>query len=141
MNLQIAKAVALVIVWGGVCFPDSSSVILKPSGKASMECGQIVNGFDKNVTFSPGGAIHHVWTEKIITGFGLDVHLSDQTDLLSSVEIKTFNEFPRLVNYGGSRRFYYYLYLTQAEINHVFFDETNRKLKIGPSSGLTCSPT
>jgi hypothetical protein len=132
MNLlRIAKTMTTVIVWGSVCFGDSSSVILKPNGLASMECGQIVSGFDKNVTSSPNGAIHDVWTEKIITGFGLDVHLSNKTDLLSSVEIKTFNEFPRLVNYGGSRRFYYYLYLTQAEINHVFFDETDRKLKIG----------
>jgi hypothetical protein len=131
MNLpRIAKTVTAVIFWGSVCFGDSSSVSLKPNGLASMEGGQIVKGFDKNAT-SPDGAIHHVWTEKIITGFGLDVHLSGQTDLLSSVEIKTFNEFPRLVTLGATRRFYYYLYLTQAELNHVFFDEPDWKLKIG----------
>jgi hypothetical protein len=131
MNLQRSvKTLALIIVWWSVCFADSSSVILTPSGKASMECGQIVKGFDKNAT-TPGGAISDVWTEKIITGFGLDVHLSHQTDLISSVEIKTFNEVPRLVNLGATRRFYFYLYLTQAELNHVFFNETDWKLKIG----------
>ena len=131
MNLQrIAKALSTVIVWGSVCFGDSSSVVLTPSGKASMECGQIVKGYDKNATTSDGD-INNTWTETIITGFGLDVHLSRYTDLLSSVEIETFNEFPRLVNLGATRRFYYYLYVTQAELNHVFFDGPDWKLKIG----------
>ena len=132
MNIPfIAKAIAAVMIFGNICFgQDSSSVIIKPNGHASMEGGEIVKGYDKNATTADAN-INHTWTEKILSGFGLDVHLGHYTDLLSGVEIETFNEDTRLVTLGATRRFYYYLYVTQAELCHTFFDETDWKLKIG----------
>jgi hypothetical protein len=126
--LRFDKTVPMaILLFAGMCLgQDSLLISLKPNGHASMEVGQVVKGFDKNV-----GNIENVLTEKIYLGFGLDARLGPRTNFMGGIEDKTFNEFPRLVKLGATRRFYHYFYLTQAELAHTIADNPLWKLKIG----------
>jgi hypothetical protein len=124
---RMIKAVAVVAFLSFFCFgQDSSSVKLVPHGHASMEWGQVVNGHDKNV-----GDIAHVAFERIYLGTGVNVQLGEKTKFTGSIEVKAFNEFPRQVNFGRTRRYYYYFYLTQAELVHHLFDNSGLRVDVG----------
>jgi hypothetical protein len=94
---------------------EETGVVLKPDGHASLEAGQIVRGYNNKIV----GDIQNVFTQKIILGFGLEAILSPQTHFTGDVEVKAFNEFPRIADLGATRRYYYYFYLTQAELTHA----------------------
>jgi hypothetical protein len=109
------------------CFgQDSSGIKIVPTGCAAMDVGEVVKGYDKNA-----GDISWVEYERIFLRTGLDVRLSEKTKFTGSIEVKTFNEFPRLVKLGATRRFYYYLYVHQAELVHNFIDNNGYRFDIG----------
>jgi hypothetical protein len=111
----------------GFCFgQDSSGIKIVPNGCAAMEVGEVVNGYDKNA-----GDISMVQYERIYLRTGLSAHLGEKTEFLGSMEVKTFNEFPRLVKLGATRRFYYYLYVHQAELIHHLVEDNSLRLDIG----------
>jgi hypothetical protein len=129
MTRIIGVAATAAIVFARLCSgQDDSAFSLKPNGHASMEAGQIVKGYNKNFGTDP---MTNVWSEKIITGFGLDAHFGHNTDFSGGLDVKTFNEFPRFLNPGSTRRFYYYLYLTQAELTHTVQVSPELNLKLG----------
>jgi hypothetical protein len=99
-----------------LCFgQDSSAIKIIPSGRAAMEFGQVVKGFDNTY-----GDIDHVAIDRIYLKTGLTAQLGPQTAFYGNIEVKAFNEFPRQASSGFSRRYYYYFYLTQAELTHRF---------------------
>jgi hypothetical protein len=109
------------------CFgQDSSGIKIVPNGHASMEWGQVVKGHDLYV-----GDIEHVAVERIYLGTGFNAQLGEKTKFTGSLEIKAFNEFPRRVKLGATRRYYYYFYLTQAELVHHLFDNNGLRLDVG----------
>ncbi|MGA2507333.1 MAG: hypothetical protein ABSF80_07655 [Chitinispirillaceae bacterium] len=123
----ITRTVAIVALLSFFCFgQDSSSIKIVPFGHASMEWGQVVQGFDKNV-----GDIAHVAVERIYLGSGVNAYFSPETKFTGSLEVKAFNEFPRQVNLGRTRRYYYYFYLTQAELVHRLFDNNGLRVDVG----------
>jgi hypothetical protein len=130
---NVGTVAAAALLFASWCFgQDSLSVSFKPNGHASMEAGQIVKGFDKNSENNvTKGLITNVWTEKIYAGLGLDVNFLHNTTLSSGFEVKTFNEDTRTVSSGFTRRFYYYFYLTQAELARTFVDDSTWKFKAG----------
>lgn len=124
---RIGMTASVVAFLSVFCFgQDSSTIKIVPHGFASMEWGQVVSGYDKNV-----GDIAHVAFDRIFFGVGLDVLLSDNTNFKGRLDVKTFNEFPRLLNPGGTRRFYHYLYLHQAELRHQLINENGLKVAVG----------
>ena len=127
MNLIRAAGITGFLLFAQLSYGDEETAIkLKPNGHASLEFGQIVNGYDRNV-----GPIENVWIQKIYIGFGMDAYLSPQTRFMGDIEVKTFNEFPRLIDLGATRRFYYYFYLTKAELVTTLIDNDTWKLKVG----------
>ena len=122
-----AAAAAILMVVSFACLGDEETgVVLKPDGHASLEAGQIVKGYEKHA-----GDIKDVFTQKILLGFGLEAVLSPQTHFNGDVEVKTFNEFPRIANLGATRRYYYYFYLTQAELTHTIKLGDNVTMNVG----------
>jgi hypothetical protein len=91
-----------------------------------MEFGQVVQGYDKSV-----GEIDHVAIDRIYLGTGLNAQLGVKTTFSGSIEVKAFNEFPRQVINGYTRRYYYYFYLTQAQLTHCLIDNEGLTLNIG----------
>lgn len=82
------------------------------------------------------GDIAHVSFDRIYFGTGLNVILGENTEFNGRVDVKAFNEFPRLANPGGTRRFYYYFYLHQAELKHKFMSFlNNEKLQLDVGGG------
>jgi hypothetical protein len=128
--LRIIGTGAVLTLSAGFCFgQDSSGVKIVPNGHASMEWGQVVKGHDLYV-----GDIEHVAVERIYLGTGFNAQLGEKTKFTGSLEVKAFNEFPRRVKLGATRRYYYYFYLTQAELTHRFndfLDINNLQLDIG----------
>ena len=123
----VAAAVSLSAVFAGLCFADNDgAIILKPKGYTLLEFGQIVEGYDKNA-----GDIKNVFIEKIFSGFGLEALLGPRTRLTTVIEMKMFNEFPRLVELGATRRLYFYPYLTQAELCHDIVSNKAWGLQVG----------
>jgi hypothetical protein len=122
-----AAAAAIIMAFSLACLgEEETGVVLKPNGHASLEAGQIVRGYEKHA-----GDIKDVFTQKILLGFGLEAVLSPQTRFNGDVEVKTFNEFPRIDNLGATRRYYYYLYLTQAELTHTLKFGDNITMNVG----------
>jgi hypothetical protein len=122
-----AAAAAILMASCFACMGDEETgVVLKPDGHASLEAGQIVKGYDKNV-----GDISDVFTQKIILGFDLEAILSPQTHFNGGFEVKAFNEFPRIADLGATRRYYYYFYLTQAELTHRVKFGDNMTMSVG----------
>ncbi len=118
---RICKIFAPSVIFVTFCFgQDSSNIKITPHGFSSAEWGQVVRGYDKNV-----GDIAHVSFARIYLGTGLKVKLGENTDFSGRLDVKAFNEFPRLANPGGTRRFYYYFYLHQAELKHKFLHFLN----------------
>lgn len=123
----MVRTVAVVALLTVFCFgQDSSSIKIVPNGHASAEWGQVVKGYDKNV-----GDIAHVAFERIYLGTGVSVNFSEKTGFTGGIEVKAFNEFPRQVNVGRTRRYYYYFYLTQAELVHRLFDKYGLRVDVG----------
>jgi hypothetical protein len=109
------------------CFgQDSSGFKITPKGASWAEVGQVVNGYDKNA-----GDISHVYFQRIYLQPGLDIRLSGRTFFSGSVGIKAFNEFPRLIKLGGTRRYYYYLYLDEANLLHKIVNENYMQWNVG----------
>lgn len=124
---SVLTLACLSAVFAGECFADEGSAVrLEPKGYTSIEFGQIVEGYDKNA-----GDIENVFIEKILTGFGLEAILGPRTKLTTVIEMKMFNEFPRLVRLGATRRLYFYPYLTQAEICHEIISSETWGLRAG----------
>jgi hypothetical protein len=96
---------------------SSSGITITPYGWAALDFGEVVKGYDKHA-----GNLMMVEFNRIFLRIGLNVHFNDRTNLTGAMDVKTFNEFPRLVKLGATRRYYYYLYLHQAELVHTFFD-------------------
>ena len=105
---------------------DSSSIKIVPNGRSAMEYGQVVSGYDKSV-----GNIEHVTIDRVYLGTGLNAHLGAKTNFTGGIEVKAFNEFPRQVINGFTRRYYYYFYLTQAELTHRLLDDHGITVDIG----------
>lgn len=103
-----------------------ASIEFTPMGNVSMELGQIVSGYDKST-----GDIEDVWMEKAFLGFGLQVLFSPADTLRGALEIKMFNEFPRKVNLGATRRLYHYPYIKEAQYIRSFIHNKNTSLAAG----------
>jgi hypothetical protein len=124
---RVLAAVILCAVFLRAGFAgEASTVRLEPKGYTTMEFGQIVEGYDKNA-----GDIENVFIEKILAGFGLEALFGPQTKLTAVLEMKMFNEFPRLVELGATRRLYFYPYLTQAEFCHTVLSNDKWGLQAG----------
>lgn len=125
--MRIIGAGALLALFAGLCYgQDSSEVKIIPNARATMEFGQVVDGYDKSV-----GEIQHVAIDRIYMGTGLNAQLGARTKFSGSIEVKAFNEFPRMVINGYTRRYYYYFYLTQAELTHRLVNNYGLQLDIG----------
>jgi hypothetical protein len=125
--MRIINAGALLALCVALCYgEDTSAVKIVPNGHAMMEFGQVVTGYDKSV-----GDIRHVAIDRIYMGTGMNARLGDRTTFAGSIEVKAFNEFPRQVIVGFTRRYYYYFYLTQAELTHRLLENNGLKLDIG----------
>lgn len=105
---------------------DSSSFKITAKGQAWAEAGQVVKGYDKNA-----GDINNVYFQRIYLLPGLDVRFSDRTFFTGSAGIKAFNEFPRLVKLGGTRRYYYYLFMDYAELRHNIYRDDKMHFDVG----------
>ena len=125
--LRIIGTGAVLTLSAGFCFAqDSTGVKIVPNGCAAMDVGVVVKGYDKNA-----GDIAKVVYERIFLRMGMSAYLGEKTEFLGSMEVKTFNEFPRLVKLGATRRFYYYYYVHQAELIHHLFDDCGLKVDVG----------
>ena len=125
--LRIIGTGAVLMLSAGFCFgQDSTGVKIVPNGCAAMDVGVVVKGYDKNA-----GDISSVIYERIFLRMGMSAHLGEKTKFLGSMEVKTFNEFPRLVRLGATRRFYYYYYVHQAELIHHLVDNNGLKVDVG----------
>jgi hypothetical protein len=93
---------------------EAGGVTIENDIGGSMEFGQIVKGQSK---FLQG----YMENQRLLRFFGTytaTATLSDRTRASVGAEIKMFNEFPRLMNFGATKRLYYYPSLTQAYIQH-----------------------
>ena len=63
----------------------------------------IIKGHDMHV-----GDLNNVWMEKAIIGFGVQAIFRSMDTFRVAAEMKMFNEYPRLVELGASRRLYHY---------------------------------
>ncbi|MBN1760595.1 MAG: hypothetical protein JW863_19865 [Chitinispirillaceae bacterium] len=118
---------AIIVLSVMFCFgQDSSGITISPHGLGIMDEGLIFSGYDKNA-----GNISKVLFNRIFLRIGLDVNLSEKTSFAGSMELKTFNEFPRLVNLGGTRRFYYYIYAHQVELTRKLIENSKLHWYIG----------
>lgn len=116
--LRIIETGAIFLLCVALCYgQDSSEIKITANGRAAMDFGEVIHGYDKSA-----GDISHVVIDRIFLRTGLDVQLSARTTFYGSVEVKTFNEFPRQIINGYTRRYYYYFYLHQAELTHQFSD-------------------
>jgi len=126
----IKRSLAIVAFLSFVSFgqdsQDSSSIKIVPFGHSSMEWGQVVKGHDAFV-----GDISHVSFERIYLGSGMNVSLGENTKFVGCLDVKAFNEFPRRLNPGATRRFYYYFYLDQAELSHTLYNQGGLQIKVG----------
>jgi hypothetical protein len=126
VKIALLSATAALLLSNAAFGEIDSTIKLEAHGHGYMDAGQIVKGFDKNV-----GDIKNVWTERIISGFGLNVTFNPQTEFMTEAEVNTYNEFPRIVTQGASRRFYYYFYMMQAELRHKLLEGTGINLDVG----------
>lgn len=118
---RIIATGAILMLCVAFCFgQDSTGFKISLKGQAWAEGGQVVRGYDKNV-----GDISHVYFQNIDLLPGLNIRLSDKTHFTGGMGVKAFNEFPRIVESGFTRRYYYYLWLDEAELSHRFFDKNN----------------
>jgi hypothetical protein len=127
---RMIRTAIIVALMSCPCFgQDTAGVKIVPNGCAAMDVGIVVKGYDKNV-----GDIERVEYERIFLRIGLSAFLGENTKFLGSMEVKTFNEFPRQALYGATRRFYYYYYVHQAELTRCFNDfyaVDNLQLNVG----------
>jgi hypothetical protein len=131
MNFMHIVGIGLVLMVAGFSYgQDTSGVKISFNGHASAEAGQVVSGYDKNADNNTG-AISHMFVDRIYLGAGFNVKFDSLTNFAGGVDVKTFNEFPRLVAYGATRRYYYYVYLTQAELTHKVIDKNGLALTVG----------
>jgi hypothetical protein len=128
MNVPRVIVTSAVLTLSAVfCFgQDSSSFKIIPTGCASMDVGEVVEGYDKNA-----GDIEMVQYSRIFLRSGLNVQLTDKTKFSGSMEVKIFNEFPRLVKLGATRRYYYYFYVHQAELTRNLLNDNGLRLDVG----------
>ena len=125
--LRVIGTGAILAVSAVICFgQDSSGFKIIPTGCASMDVGEVVEGYDKNA-----GEISMVEYNRIFLRTGLNVQLNEKTKFAGSMEVKVFNEFPRLVKLGATRRFYYYFYVHQAELVRRIVDADGLQLDVG----------
>jgi len=118
---------AVLAIFAAVCFgQDSTGFKITPKGASWAEAGQVIKGYDKNA-----GDISHVYFQRIYLNPGLDIRFSDRTSFSGGAGIKAFNEFPRLVKLGATRRYYYYLYLDYADLMHKFVNTSKLEGNIG----------
>jgi hypothetical protein len=128
MNVPRVIVTSAVLTLSAVfCFgQDSSGFKIIPTGCASMDVGEVVEGYDKNA-----GDIEMVQYSRIFLRSGLNVQLTDKTKFSGSMEVKIFNEFPRLVKLGATRRYYYYFYVHQAELTRNLLNDNGLRLDVG----------
>ena len=125
--LRIIGTGTILWLFAAFCFGQGSSGLkISPHGLGIMDEGIIISGYDKNA-----GDISKVLFNRIFLRIGLDVNLSDKTTFAGSMELKTFNEFPRLVKLGGTRRFYYYIYAHQVELTRELIENSRLRWNIG----------
>jgi hypothetical protein len=124
---RMLRIAAVVAFYSCLCFgQDSTSIKIVPHGHASMEWGQVVKGDNKFV-----GPISNVAFQRIYFGTAVNVIFSEKTDFTGGIEVKAFNEFPRQLNPGATRRYYYYFILTQAEAVRHLFNDNGLRLDVG----------
>jgi hypothetical protein len=128
MNVPRVIVTSAVLTLSAVfCFgQDSSAFKIIPTGCASMDVGEVIEGYDKNA-----GDIEMVQYSRIFLRSGLNVQLTDKTKFSGSMEVKIFNEFPRLVKLGATRRYYYYFYVHQAELTRNLLNDNGLRLDVG----------
>lgn len=113
-------------LFGGLCYGNEQTIRITPMGNASIEYGQIVKGYDKST-----GDISNVWMEKVFLGFGMQAIFSPVDTLRGAAEIKMFNEFPRTVVLGATRRQYHYPYIREAQYIRSIFQKDAFSLYAG----------
>lgn len=127
----LSLTVLLSLLFAGLAPGDEKPGFeLTPTGNASMEFGNIVKGYDKNYGIEP---FSNVWMEKVIIGFGMQAVFSPKDTFRAAAEMKMFNEFPRTVDYGATRRLYHYPYVREAQAIHNFIE--NGTVKIDGGAG------
>jgi hypothetical protein len=125
--LRVIGTGAILAISAVICLgQDSSGITISPHGLGVMDEGVIFKGYDKNA-----GDISKVLFNRVLLRIGLDVNLSEKTTFSGSMELKTFNEFPRLVKLGGTRRFYYYIYAHQVELTRKLIENSKLRWDIG----------
>jgi hypothetical protein len=122
----VAFAAAISFIFSGICIAGDLTLNYKPKIYATMEYGQIVKGFDKNV-----GPMSNVALEKMYAGFGIQIVPLPSDTFRSCAELCVFNEYPRQVNLGATRRFYFYPYITEAQYIHGFIKSDNAAVNAG----------
>ena len=104
---------------------DTSNIKITPTARAAMEFGQVISGFDH------GLPIAHEAIDRIYLGTGVNAQLGSRTTFAGNIEVKAFNEFPRDIKSGYTRRYYYYFYLTQAELTRRVLDNYGLEMDVG----------
>lgn len=125
---KVRFALLPVLLWvalGGAVFAEGKLPFeMTPTCNASVEFGDIVKGHD----FHFNGDLKNVWMEKAIVGFGVQVLYKSLDTLRLAAEMKMFNEYPRILNLGGSRRLYHYPYVREAQAIRSFINGDKVKL-------------
>jgi hypothetical protein len=120
--LAFLSAFAWATLVGAVYAEGKLPFDLKPTCNASLELGDIVKGYNKNV-----GPLDNCWMEKTIIGLGVQAVFRSVDTLRVAAEMKMFNEYPRY-ELGASRRLYHYPYVREAQVIHNFINKDIVKL-------------
>ena len=123
---DLAGAGKILLLFASLCCAGDLQLTYTPKIYATMEYGQIVKGYDKTV-----GPMSNVALEKMYTGFGAQILPAPSDTFRSCAEIEIFNEYPRQVELGATRRFYFYPYVTEAQYIHGFLSSDRATLFAG----------
>ena len=123
VRTSLAVGVAFLLFVSIGSFAGDLNLNYTPKIYATMEYGQIVKGYDKNV-----GPISNVALEKMYIGYGLQLTPIQSDTFRSCAELEVFNEYPEQVELGATRRFYFYPYITEAQYIHGFLHSDNATL-------------
>jgi len=116
-------AIVGVIVCIVTTYGDESGTFqlkLTPSGFASMEIGEIVNG---GINSKTNKSMDNTSMKQVITGLSVNAAFSERSSLKIGLEMQMYNDFPISLTQQPQYRYnYFYPYLSQAEYKHVFGD-------------------
>jgi len=111
-----ATFLASVLLCGAARSAGIDGVTIDNAVGGSIEFGQVIKGQSKFLQ----GYMEDESLQRIFATYAATATLSDRTRASVGAELKMFNEFPRLLNFGATKRLYYYPTLTQAFVQHSF---------------------